>query len=96
MVLQPVTGVALMAERGLPFTTPWLVLSAVLYVAIGACWIPVVVLQYRLARLACEATSHAALGADYHRAMRLWVALGVPAFAMVLAIYALMVFKPAL
>ncbi|MBM3344735.1 MAG: DUF2269 domain-containing protein [Betaproteobacteria bacterium] len=95
VVVQPVTGLWMALERGWPPTTPWIFWSLVLYVAIGACWIPVVVLQYRIARFVRDAASYAALGADYHRAIRCWVALGVPAFTMLLVIYALMVFKPA-
>lgn len=94
VVLQPLTGAWMMVERGWPLTTPWLLWSVTLYCAVGACWLPVVVLQYRIARFAREAASYETLGAGYRRAMRWWVALGIPAFAMVLAIYALMVFKP--
>lgn len=94
VVLQPVTGVAMMLERGWSWSVPWLQWSAVLYAAIGACWIPVVVLQYRIARLARAAADHASLGTDYQRAMRNWITLGIPAFAMLLVIYVLMVFKP--
>ena len=65
-----------------------------LYVAVGACWIPVVFLQYRMSRLANAAASYDALGAAFKRAFCWWAALGIPAFVMVLALYALMIFKP--
>jgi len=94
VVVQPVTGAWMMLARGWPWSAPWLQWSIALYVAIGACWIPVVMLQYRIARLAREAADYAALGADYRRALRLWILLGIPAFAMLLMVYALMVFKP--
>lgn len=94
VVVQPVTGVWMMLERGWPLTSTWFIATVALYVAVGACWIPVVLLQYRMARLLRVAPSHDALGTDYYRAFRLWVALGMPAFAMVLALYALMIFKP--
>lgn len=96
VVVQPVSGVLLMMDRGWSFTSHWFIATTILYVAVGACWIPVVVLQYRMARLLREAKNHAALGADYYRAFRLWVTLGVPAFVMVLALYAVMIFKPGL
>lgn len=96
VVVQPVTGIALMLERGWPFTSAWFAWTVALYLAVGACWIPVVFLQYRIARLVREAASYAALGDDYHRAIRGWFVLGVPAFAMVLGLYALMIFKPGL
>jgi len=94
VVVQPVTGVWMILARGWAWSSPWLQWSVALYLAIGACWIPVVVLQYRIARWARDASDFAALGAEYRHAMRLWVLLGIPAFAMLLAVYALMVFKP--
>lgn len=96
VVAQPVTGVAMMLERGWSFTSAWFVWTIALYAAVGACWIPVVFLQYRIARLAREAASFDALGPHYHRAICAWLALGLPAFTMVLALYALMIFKPGL
>lgn len=94
VVIQPLTGAWMMIERGWPFTSNWFIATALLYVAVGACWIPVVCLQYRMARLAREAVSYAALGVEFKRSSHWWVALGLPAFVMVLALYALMVFKP--
>ncbi len=94
VVLQPLTGVWMMLERGWVFTSTWFIVTAALYVATGACWIPVVILQYRMARLANAAASFEALGPTFTRAFRWWVALGVPAFVMVLTLYAIMIFKP--
>lgn len=96
VVLQPLTGAWMMIERGWPFTSTWFIVTAVLYVATGACWIPVVILQYRMTRLANTAASFEALGPEFARAFHWWVALGVPAFGMVLALYAIMIFKPLL
>lgn len=94
VVVQPATGIAMMLWAGWSFTSAWFVGTVALYLAVGACWIPVVLLQYRIARLARDAPTYEALGRDYRRAMRWWVALGVPAFAMVLVLYAMMIFKP--
>ena len=96
VMVQPVSGVLMMLERSGSFSSSWFMATVVLYVAVGMCWIPVVVLQYRMARMLREAESHAALGANYYRAFRLWAMLGIPAFAMVLALYAVMIFKPGL
>ncbi len=96
VVVEPVTGVWMMIERGWSFTSHWVIATAVLYVAVGACRLPVVVLQYRMARLAREVASHAALGPEFKQAFRWWVALSVAAFVMVLALYALMIFRPGL
>jgi uncharacterized membrane protein len=94
VVVQPITGVWMMLERGWSLTSTWFIATAALYAAVGVCWIPVVLLQYRMAQLLQAAPNHDALGNDYYRAFRLWVALGVPAFMMMLALYALMIFKP--
>lgn len=96
VVLQPLTGVWMMLQRGWAFTSTWFIATVVLYVAVGACWLPVVFLQYRMARLANAAASFDALGPAFTRAFRWWVMLGIPAFVMVLALYALMIFKPGL
>lgn len=61
-----------------------------------ACWLPVVGIQIRLRNIAREAASeHAALPPTYWFWFRIWVALGVPAFFALVAIFYLMVFKSA-
>lgn len=96
-IVQPVSGVALAHMAGWPLATPWLALSLGLYAVAGACWLPVLWLQVRMARMAREAAaSGGALPADYLRFARWWEGLGYPAFAAMLAIYWLMVNKPAL
>jgi uncharacterized membrane protein len=97
VIVQPVTGYLLAIEAGYALNERWLLLSAGLYVLTGACWLPVVWLQFRmktLAEAACE--QNAPLPAAYRRAMHLWFALGWPAFGAVIAIFFLMVFRPAL
>jgi uncharacterized membrane protein len=52
-------------------------------------------IQIRLRNLAATAArDNAPLPPLYHRLFRIWLALGWPAFAGVLAIFALMVWKP--
>ncbi|MEE8247199.1 MAG: DUF2269 domain-containing protein [Alphaproteobacteria bacterium] len=95
VVAQPLTGAWLVIEGGYAWSEAWLIWALALYVVIGACWIPVVFLQIRARDLAAAALrSGSALPWDYHRAMRLWFALGWPAFAAVIAIFVLMIFKP--
>ena len=91
VVLQPLTGAALALALGWSLTEPWLLATYALYLFIGACWLPVVVLQIRMARLARAAADEGALlPQSYHRLYRAWRALGWPAFAAVIGIYALM------
>jgi uncharacterized membrane protein len=94
VVVQPVTGVLLAAHAGIPLTESWLLLSIGLYLVTGACWVPVVLLQMRMHRLAEAAlAAGTALPDRYHRYARCWFWLGWPAFGAVLAIFYLMVFK---
>ncbi len=95
VILQPVTGIALALMAGYPISTRWLLVSMVLYVLIGCCWLPVVWLQIRMRDLAIETgTRGTALPAVYQRYYRRWFWLGWPAFLGVLVIFYLMVAKP--
>ena len=95
VVAQPITGAALAFLGGYSMFSGWIGASLALYVVTGACWLPVVWIQLRLRDLAREAAaSGAPLPAAYHRLWRVWVALGVPAFAAVAAIIWLMTAKP--
>jgi uncharacterized membrane protein len=96
-IVQPLTGFALARIAGFSLSSPWLMLTLALYVFVGACWIPVVWLQLRIRDLAREAAATGQpLGPLYHRYFRIWFTLGWPAFLSVIAIFALMVFKPAI
>jgi uncharacterized membrane protein len=94
VIAQLVTGFALLNLLSLPWTTPWVLVALLLYALTGACWLPVVAIQIKLARIA--AAAHAAgtgLPAEFARQMRIWFILGWPAFLAVLAIFWLMVRK---
>ena len=68
-----------------------------LYLLIGACWLPVVWIQIKLYNLAIEARkSGKLLSMEYHRLFRVWFMLGWPAFAGVIFIFILMIMKPSL
>jgi uncharacterized membrane protein len=97
VIVQPLSGFALMHIAGYDGRQAWLQLALALYVLAGACWIPVVLLQRRARDLAVRAAREGhELPEAYRRAMRWWFALGWPAFAAVLATFWLMVAKPAL
>jgi uncharacterized membrane protein len=97
VVMQPVTGVALAWEAGYSLAEGWIVLSIILYLVTGVFWLPVVWMQMRMRDLAREAAaSGAPLPDRYHRLFRLWFAFGFPAFAAVLAIFWLMMTRPAI
>jgi len=97
VVAQPVTGWLLAREVGWTLTEGWILASVGLYLAAGACWLPVVWIQLRLRDLAAEAARRGSpLPERYHRLYRIWFALGFPAFAAVLAILWLMVARPSI
>jgi len=95
-IAQPVTGLLLAREIGWSLAEPWLLVSYALYAVAGSCWLIVVWLQLRMRDLA-EAARAAGepLPARYRACMRAWFALGWPGFLSVLAIFALMVWRPA-
>lgn len=97
-ILQPVSGLALAHMAGWPLNSPWLVSALVLYLVAGACWLPVVRLQLRMARAAQQALDQGQIKvpAQYEQDARLWERLGYPAFVAMLVVYFLMVYKPAL
>jgi uncharacterized membrane protein len=94
-ILQPLTGAWLVHLAGMPWSSRWIVWSVLLYVLAGACWIPVVGLQLRMAAIAerCAARGEA-LPAVFWRYHRAWFWLGWPAFIAFVAIFYLMVAKP--
>jgi uncharacterized membrane protein len=96
VVVQPLTGVLLIILTGTDPWTTWLVATYLLYIFTGACWLPVVWLQMRMAALATVAAQQRKpLPQLYRRYMRIWFILGWPAFSAVMAIYILMVFRSA-
>jgi uncharacterized membrane protein len=84
-----------MQTAGWRWQTPWITVALVLYAVAGLCWLPVLALQLRMARDAANAWNNATpLPARYAHDARLWERLGYPAFAAMLIIFGLMVFKP--
>lgn len=97
VIAQPLTGAALVHVIGYSWHEPWIVASLALYVFTGLCWLPVVWIQARLRALAEDAArDNAPLPGEYYRLVRTWFVLGWPAFLSVIAIFAVMVWKPQL
>lgn len=94
---QPITGILLARSVGLSLRDGWISWSIVLYVVTGAFWLPVIWMQIRMRDLARgAAVSGEPLPERYYRIFRLWFAFGFPAFGAVLAIFWLMIAKPAI
>jgi uncharacterized membrane protein len=95
IVVQAVTGVALAHIVGYPLTRGWLFAAICLFCLAGACWVPVVRIQFRLRDLARSYEKQGmAIGERYLRYSRIWFWLGVPAFSSIVVIFWLMVAKP--
>jgi len=94
VAFQFASGLVLMHLLGWPWVSPWSVAVLGLFVLAGVCWLPILALQVRLHRAAARAASVAALPGRFHRWFAWWFALAVPAFAIVLALFYLMVAKP--
>jgi uncharacterized membrane protein len=96
VVVQPLSGAYLAWYAGYSFSEYWIVLSLALYVFVGVCWLPVVWIQVQLRNLAAVAARDGTgLPDRYHRMFRIWFWLGWPAFSGVIAIFSLMIWKPA-
>ncbi|MGF6643701.1 DUF2269 family protein [Paraburkholderia sp. GAS82] len=98
VIFQPLSGLWLAHTAGWSMQTPWIVAAIGLYLLTGACWLPVVWLQLVMSKIAASANANGAtaLPPQYWQYSTWWEWLGYPAFAAMLAVYWLMVFKPAL
>lgn len=97
IVLQPASGFYLLHLAGLePFAQSWVRWSFALYALAVLAWLPVVWLQLRMRDLARAAAAAAApLPERYWRLLAVWTLLGVVAFFSLVAVYYLMIAKPA-
>ena len=94
VAFQAASGFALTTLLGWPLASAWSAAVWGLFVLAGLCWLPVLRIQVLLRREARDAISVDALPASFHARFKVWFALGLPAFAAVIAIYWLMVAKP--
>ena len=96
-IVQPVSGVQLALAIGYSLSESWIVASFALYAVVAACWLPVLWLQVQMRNMArVAAEEEADLPERYHRLFRIWFVLGWPALVSMIAIFALMIFKPTL
>jgi len=96
-IVQPVSGVQLALAIGYSLSESWIVASLALYAVVAACWLPVLWLQVQMRNMARVAVAEGTgLPPRYDRLFRIWFALGWPALISMIAIFALMIFKPTL
>jgi uncharacterized membrane protein len=95
VVLQPLTGLALVWNVGYSLGEGWIVMSIILYLVTGAFWLPVVWMQMRMRALAERAAAERRpLPPAYHKLFWTWFTFGFPAFASVAGILWLMIARP--
>jgi uncharacterized membrane protein len=95
VVVQPITGMVMAWMAGYSTGQLWISVSIALYLFVGLCWLPVVWIQLQLRKLAAQAGHESGvLPERYFKLFRIWFWLGWPAFAGVIAIFALMIWKP--
>jgi len=95
VLLQPVTGYALMQMSSTSFAEGWIMTSLALYAVAGLLWVPVIFMQIEMRDLARVAAGKGApLPPRYLALFRRWFLFGIPGFASVMAILWLMIAKP--
>lgn len=97
VVVQPITGIALAWHTGYSLWEGWIVLSILLYIVTGLFWLPVVWMQMEMRNLAVAAAEAGTPPPPrYDTLFRTWFAFGFPAFGAVMAIFWLMITRPAI
>ncbi len=95
-VIQPVSGYLLMLQLGYSFRSAWFAAVAVLYIVAGICWVYVVKAELSLRDLAALHATASVLPPTFYTVLQRWARLALGAFAGVLLIFSLMVFRPGL
>lgn len=95
VIMQPLSGIALIHMVGYDWTDLWLMLTYGIYIIAGLCWLPVVWIQIQLKKIVAECVENGTeLPARYTRLFKIWFALGWPAFIGLVVVFYLMVAKP--
>ena len=91
VLLQPVTGIALMMLSSTAFTEFWISASLGLYAVAGLFWVPVIFMQIEMRDLARKANARDhPLPLRYFALFRRWFLFGIPGFGSVMANAALL------
>jgi uncharacterized membrane protein len=92
--IQIITGFLLIKLAGMPLTTEWVLTSLIIFLCVGALWLPVLVLQKRLQQMALSAAeTGSALDDEYRSVYRKWFWMGVFGFSGMFVIVLIMVTK---
>lgn len=88
------TGILLMNKLSYSFSSQWFHWVIGCFLFVGACWLPVLFIQYRLRDLSQASLASEELSDEFRKLMKIWISLGIAAFTAVVVIFWLMVFKP--
>ncbi|KTB63873.1 DUF2269 domain-containing protein [Pseudomonas syringae] len=92
--VQIITGYAMVSLTGMSLLTDWVITSLIIFICVGALWLPVLILQKRLQELADDAVETGTLINDrFQTIYRLWFWLGIAGFSGMFAIVLMMVSK---
>ena len=80
IIIQLITGFWLMKILNYSFSSPWFMAAIGLFLFVGACWIPVVFIQYQLRNIAVTQLETAAIEKRFKLLMKRWTILGIHAF----------------
>ena len=94
VITQFISGMLLVNMLNYSYSSAWFLAVISIFLFIGACWLPVIYIQYKLNHHADQAIQEGTLSDSFKKMMKLWIALGIPAFASMLCIFWLMIFKP--
>jgi uncharacterized membrane protein len=96
IALQPISGLALAWVIGLsPVDEPWIVASLVLFALVAAAWLAVLRVEIRIRDMTRQAALDSVPLPDaYRRLFRLYSALVWPAIAVIVVLFALMIWQP--
>lgn len=96
VIIQLLSGLALMWILKYPFNSAWFIATVGLFSFVGACWLPVLWIQYQFKKEAGISLQSQEITQRFQRLMKVWTLLGVFAFLSMLVIFYLMVFKSGL
>jgi uncharacterized membrane protein len=93
-IVQVITGYLLMRLSGLSMSSEWLLTSLIIFFCVGALWLPVLILQKRLQKMALSAGEDGLpLDDRYANTYRWWFWMGIAGFAGMFVIVLMMVTK---
>lgn len=96
VIIQPISGLTMIHMAGFDWSSYWLVMTYIIYIIAGLCWLPVVWIQIQLKKMSTEAVANnTELPEKYYKLFKIWFLLGWPAFLGLVAVFYLMVAKPA-